>query len=278
MPIFNPPIITQYNRVDSIDAAYRRANIDPPTRAVPFAELVRDAPDVHTVATQISRTAHTSNADVDTLYSDAIEQIKNAIAADTLRQAYSRANEAVTHEQLPGMTDRAAHDLQAAVTRTADALAKAATRLDNDEPFSLERAVDTDTTKELKIARAALADLAVYAGIHETRTAGAARAGGIIGAIRILELPECVVEQFTGGTLREETTNAHETAGTLTVRELDREFHDNPDLALINIARGRHEGVRINLATTETMHQRWLALQRAFTRTRANTNQTRILR
>jgi len=278
MTIYTPEIITDSNRLQMIDTAYRRAGINPPNRAVPFAELVNNTPKIDDVAYDIALTAHESDPDVAVQYEQAIEKVKNAIAADTLRQAYSQAHGAVTRDTMADTADRAAKALSPVIARTVDGLAKAAAKLDATDPLSVDRAVDTDTTKELKTTRTALADLAVYAGIHPVRVGGAVPSNGIAKALHLLALPECVEEEYTGGALRDEITNADKTEGTRTVRRLDADLRHDPDVALINVARGQYEGVTISLATSEQVADRWRAVQRAFTKRRVNASTGMVMR
>lgn len=278
MTNYNPAIVTAYNRLQLIDRAYQQAKINPPTRAVPFAELVAAAPTVEQVAAEVAAEAHTSDTNPDTLYAEAIEKVTTALAADALRRVYSSANDNATRDELPNIITRAAEDLAPVVTRTADTLTKAAQKLDPRDPLSVDRAIDLDTTKELKAAKTALADLSVYAAIHEVRIGGNSPRGGIIDAIRILNLPHCTEERYAENILRDEITNHHETAGTRTVRKLDHDMHEDMDLALINVARGHYDGITISLATPNELRDRWANLQRAFTRRRAGNNGSVVLR
>ena len=117
-------------------------------------------------------------------------------------------------------------------------------------------------TREYGKAREALAALSAFAS-NAPRDASnppgeVSRSAAAL--VPILALPDCVVEEMlTDGSV----INEHALNGTRTVRALARAAEADVDAALIDVARGRYEGVTFSLGDREELRDRHATLARA---------------
>lgn len=183
---------TPGQQLANIATAYRLAGVQPPTVAGQAIDLVNNEPGANAVAGQLAVAAYNAT-DAEAYLEDALTRIARAQAADILRPVVGRAFEGVVRQSMRQTLAQAAADLAPAFTRTADKLGKAASKLDPAKPLDERNAIRDDTSKELKAARLALAELGIFAGMYDN---GAARSvpPALAKVLPVLALPDCVME------------------------------------------------------------------------------------
>lgn len=242
-------------QLDQIRNAYALAGIEPPTQTTAALQALRDEPTAEAVARQLATEAFHTN-DSQQWVDDALEQIVRAQAADALRAALAVVGPTVRRSLAPGLVDQAAVDLAPTVEAAVKRLGDAAKKLDTVRPLSVDAAVRDDTTKQLKAAQAALAELGVFASIHKTDVPGRVHPA-LSKVLPIVHLPECVIELVADSfSDNPPVLNSDELAGSRAVRDLTRDLERDTDTALVNVARGKYDGVTLALADTATLRIR----------------------
>lgn len=245
--------------LDRLDDAYRLAGVEPPTRGNPALELVHGLPSLDEQRVRVAREALTA-ADPHAWLEDALATLARAAAVDGLREALARELAAVTAETLPELRERAATDLAPAFTRTVKALAKAAKALPaGHAPLDLAAVVEADATRQMKAARAALSDLAVYASLVEPPTGAgdaATVAPRILPLFTVVDVEDVPVMEVGPGATTERAPSrggVRKFCGDAMRHGLDR--------ALIGVARDEYAGVRFALASSN--EEAWARVERA---------------
>jgi hypothetical protein len=253
--------------IEHVNAAYRLAGLPVPNTDAAIDHLVFGQPTVEQVAYDLAMAALTTT-NPDNAYADALRKINEAQAADTLRDAYTRASEAAHREKLPAIRDKAAHDLAKALTKTAETISKAAAKLGTDAPFDLDNAVALDATREYKQLIAAIGQLGVYASVHYVRMRPNLP-GALAAILPIIAIPDVEIEIVERGAygVVNRTINRNETHGTRAVRKLADDLDRDTDTALMNVALGKYAGISYQLATTAELEHRADEAARAFIQT-----------
>lgn len=256
MTFYNRPTTTDHNHARAIDAAYSAAGLPKPNRRHAILKRLDQAETVDTVAARLARDLiHVDGSDLDKALDDALTELGRASNAATLRTHVGRAVDAYAAEHIDKWVDQAATDLQPVVARLSRQLAKAADTLPENDPFSLEAAVEGDHTKELKSAQQALRTLGVLAGIHRGQYHDHACPTWLRPVIPLVTIPP--TEPFylrVGGGL---SGIAQGAAPAAAVRSLGRAVQTvGADVALLQVARGKYRDIRIELATTNALKER----------------------
>ncbi|MBN9610995.1 MAG: hypothetical protein BGO26_16670 [Actinobacteria bacterium 69-20] len=252
--------------LENIDAAYRLAGIPVPTRGAEVFELIESQAAVDEVAVAELRAG--LEADDLTAWLDrAIAVTSRALAVKTLRDGLASARSAVMDEKLPELRAGAAKDLAPAFARTCRALSKAAAKLPaGHDPLDLDAVVEADATREMKEARAALADLAVFAAIVPVMQGGHVppRADTLLP---IVGIPDGPVERVTGWAGQDVIGDGH-SMQRRAVRTFAGDAQEHgPDRALIGLARGEYSGLAFALAdSVDEVLRRHTALDDALRR------------
>lgn len=255
MSIFHRPVVIDSHQIASIDTAYRRAGVPIPTRAVKVQELVHAERTAKEVAAEAAKEALTAT-DPTSFYEEALDRIRRAHAADALRAAFPSALAEATRKAMPQLLAQATQDLRPSFDKTAKAFQTAAKNLPAEDPLSPDAAIDNDTTKELKAARASLAELGTYAGIYKQH-APAGLPVSLVTLLPLLGLPDCVTEMIPRTPYdNAEPVNKSALSGTYAVRKLATDAQRDMDAALIGVAAGRYKGITFSLATPAELEER----------------------
>lgn len=248
---FIPSPATDRNTSKRIAAAYAAAGIAAPTT---FASALKrhllTVLDVQQAAAGIAAEAYTTDPDTDVteFWDNAVDQVIRAQGADALKHALSSSLEVQERGSAARQVTRALADLAPYAARQAKALTTAAKALPAG-PLALdpEANLTANTGQHLTAARQALSALALVASVPDT----AARHVGTLGYYAH------VISLVDPGKPAEEITNALGTSlntgkldNTLAVRKLALDAKVNPDLTLVDVARGTYPGVTLDPATT----------------------------
>ena len=248
---FNPAPAHDRNVSQRISKAYAAAGITPPSSfATALKRHLLTVPDVKQAAASIAAEAYSTEADTDVteFWDSAVDQVIRAQGADALKHALSSSLEAQERGSAGRQVARALQDLAPHAKRQSAALVKAAKALPAG-PLALdpEANLTADTGQQLTTARQALQALALHASIPDT----AARYVGTLG------YNAHVISLVDPGNPAEEVVNGLGTAlntskldNTLAIRKLAQDVKANPDLALVDVARGTYPGVTLDPATT----------------------------
>ncbi|USQ78290.1 hypothetical protein NF556_11560 [Ornithinimicrobium faecis] len=244
-PSYRPAPATTHNAMQRLEAAYRLAKVDPPTRSTEVLAAVNEHPTAASVARDLAAEAIAA-PDPGPWIEDALPRIQRAQAADALRAALREHHAAAARAAHPRMVATATEAVADAFSATVAQLAKAAGKLpDGPDPLDLEAVVALDATREHKSALAALSDLATFAGVHDPYLSGDT-APRVAALLPVVDVPQVPQEIRTG--LGEGTTNPD--AERDNVRAMFRRAERyGADAALIALARGEFgKRLRINLA------------------------------
>ncbi len=254
------PATNRLNNGETIAEAYRRAGLEVPDRTSAVHDAIQQKIGLSDLATVLGREAAEGVPDAAAWLDDALERVREAQAVDALRSHVIGALDAAQEARLPTSVDEAAEALGKAFKKTADTLAKVAPDLPQHEPFDLEQVVAADCTKSMKAAQGALADLTVWAGIHQSPHPDGYVSPALARLLPVVAIPECTPELVSTYTSITPTALTGQDLGaTRAVRSLggyaDRH---GVDAALLAVARGDWEkaGIVLSLATTADLEQR----------------------
>lgn len=265
---FQPTIANERNTSKRIAAAYAAAGIAAPTAfSAAVKAHVRTIPGADQEAASIAAEAFQLPADTDLAdwWTGATDRMIRAQGSDALKHALTSSLEAQERGSASRQVARALADLAPYAKRQSAALVKAAKALPAG-PLALdpEANLTANTGQHLTAARQALAALALVASIPDT-------AGRYVGKLGYYAH---VVSLVDPGNPTEEVVNGLGTAlntskldNTLAIRKLAQDVKANPDLALVDVARGAYLDVALAPATTPAdIADRATRARTAFTR------------
>lgn len=241
---YAPTVPTDLNALHRHDAAYRLAGLEPPTRGDAITALLAAEPTADALARELAEGLVTGG-DAERWVEDALARVQRAAAADALKRAVSRHAESTIRLHADRLTADATAAVAPAFARTVKALTRAAAKLPTrGHPLDVQAVVDVDATKEMKAAQQALAELAVFAGLHGMNTA-ADLPPAVVRLLPVVAVPEVPVEPVNRLTGQPVNTDAQRDTVRAFIRAADRE---GADRALIGVARGEYPGVVLHLA------------------------------
>ena len=276
---FNPAPAHSRNVSTRIAAAYQAAGITAPSSfATALKRHLLTVPDVKQAAASIAAEAYDTAPDTDVteFWDSAVDQVIRAQGADALKAALTSALDVQECASGTRQIARALQDLAPYAARQAKALKTAAGKLPAG-PAALdpEAVLAADAGAALTTARQALAALALVASVPDT----AARHVGSLGYyahVMALVDPGKPTEEVVNGL--GSTVNGKQLDTTLAIRKLDQDVKTNPDLALVDVARGAYPGVTLAPADSPaTITDRATRARDAFTRRTANEAEQRHL-
>lgn len=255
--------VSQHHK--SIAAAYKAAGKTMTTTAGRVRELIVDTENVNEVASRLAREAYEAT-DPEAFHAAAIQEINEARAAETLKDAYLRSANAVAQQQLTNTIDEAVKEITPSFNRTVKTLTAAARKLDPIQPLEPETAIALDAGEALTTARKALKQIGVFASIH-SHYPHALDQRALRDVLVILDIPTPTVEEVyrTVGAVAQ-TANEDELRDTRMIRKLNDNLKSSTDSTLISIARGDYPGVTLSLATVEEHKERLEKASSAFQR------------
>lgn len=264
-PIFKRYPTAEQTLLDTIVRTYAAAGLNPPTLAVGIRDRINQAPTVNAVAARLADEALTTT-DPDAWYSEAIEELRTAQAAEALAKAFNANYTDAVRRHVPAIQAQAAEDLAPVFNKHLKALVTAAKKLPEDTPLDMAACVDADAGAEFKTTRTALEAFGNLASIYKSTFPGEVPAA-LNNLLPVLDLPEAVKEQVARSHYEAvKVLNESKLEGTRTIRRLATDAAADLDLALVNIARGKYEGVSLSLATPTEMSERRRAALTAFER------------
>lgn len=257
------PVVTDHNAVQAVVTAYRAAGLEPPTTTPEAVAKVQAAPDVDAVALDLARQAHTAE-DADQWYTDALATIARAQAAVQLRHTLADKWHVVAREHLATLRAQSAEELRDPFDRIVSQLSKDAAKLPTGKGmFDTDAILEVDASAPFKRTRENLKTLALIANVWP-----AGRPGNYppewVQLAPIIHVPEVTQERVEWVTGVPE--NKTEARVAYAVRELGQDARRlSLDHVLCNIAAGRHDGFRLQLADTDELAQRYARLHTAYT-------------
>lgn len=259
--IYRRPIVTALNHAQHVRAAYQAAGLDAPQHGAELRRVLNETPTPDAEAARLLAAGYEAE-DVDAWHADALEAMTRALAGERLRAALSKMAPQIDAAHRDEWTDQAAHDLAPAFQRLAKNLATAAQKLPTGpDPLDLAAVVEADAGAAYTTARESLAALSAYAGIH-TGTHMNGRPARWAELLGIVHIPETVTEQRTR--LTGEARNADKLDSTQAVRDIITLIEKGQtDRAILDIARGKHKGFTLQLATTAELREREARVHRA---------------
>ena len=236
-----------------IAEAYTVAGVTPPTRALDIKRLINDeSRNVFQVAAALANEALLTNEEPTEWYADAVEQVKEAQARETLAAAFNRSYSDAVTRALPRYLEDAAKDLTVSADRAVKQLVTAAKELpEGPDALDPEAVIRHDAGSALSKARTSLALLGKFASIYQATTPGDVPPA-LNNLLPILDLPAAVKEQIVksfGESIK--TLNEDKLGGTRAIRKLAADAKQDVDLALVDVARGAYPGVTLKLATPD---------------------------
>lgn len=265
--IYSRPVTTDLNHIGSIVAAYRQAGLTAPTLGTDIQQKIQSAPTAAQVARKLAEAAlHTD--DVDAWHADALEKIKEAQAADTLRKEFNAIYPHVIREATLGYLEDAAKDLRAPFEKLVKAFTQAVAKLPaGTDALNAEAVIAADVGAALTTVRDCLARFKIYAGIFRSQTASPDYPSDLNTLLPLVDLPAPVVEQVRG--VGNETANESQLEQTRAIRSMATDIRRlGADLVLIGIARGEYGKAALKLATPSTLAERVAKAGRAHARER----------
>ncbi|BCW85046.1 hypothetical protein NicSoilE8_27190 [Arthrobacter sp. NicSoilE8] len=254
-PLYNRFPTAEQTHLDVLVRTYQAAGLNAPTLAVGIRDRINTAPTVHAVASRLADEALTTT-DPDTWYTEALDQLRTAQAAEALAKAFNTNYQDAVRRHIPALQSQAAEDLAPVFNKHAKALIAAAKKLPANQPLDMAANVEADTASEYKTARTALAMLGTLASIYKTTAPGDVPVS-INKLLPVLDLPSAVKEQIArsiGESVK--VLKESQLGGTRAIRQLAADAREDVDLALINVARGHYNGVTLALATPDTLRER----------------------
>lgn len=259
MTHFNRPLVHAVNRIASITNAYAHAGLSFENPGAAFSRQVATAPAPEDILREAAEQAITAD-DPAAHYEEALARYRDAISARQFRADIQGHLSSAITRNLSIIVAQAVEDLTPAFNADATTLTNAAKKLAYPDPFNPDQAIAHDSTKAYKEAKATLARLSVYAGLWETPTgSGGEVPNHIAGIIGIVGLPENIVQeerQDLGAAEGRTVTHPEEMAPTLTFRRFSDDARSDIDCALLGLARGDYEGMKLALATPEERTKR----------------------
>lgn len=246
--LFNRYPTAEQTHLDTIVRTYKTVGLTPPTLAVGIRDRINTAPSMNQVAADLADQALTTT-DPDAWYADALDQLRTAQAAEALTKAFNANYTSAVLRHVPAIQAQAAEDLTPVFNKHAKALTAAAQKLPRNNPLDMAANVEADTAAEYKIARTALTMFGNLASIYRTTPPGTLPPA-LNTILPVVDLPPAEKEQVArsfGEAVK--VLNERDLAGTRAIRKLADDAREDLDLALINVARGKYEGVTLSLAT-----------------------------
>lgn len=277
----NAPLYSRYptaeqTHLDVIVRTYNAAGLNPPTLATGIRDRINQAPNVHQVAARLADEALTAT-DADAWYEQALDQLRTAQAAEALTKSFNANYSTAVLRHIPVIQAQAAEDLTPVFNKHAKALTAAAAKLPAAQPLDMEANVEADTASEYKTTRTALAVFAQLASIYKATVPGEVPPA-LNQLLPVVTLPTAVKERVARSPF--ETTkvlNEEKLAGTRAIRQLAEDARRDMDVALINVARGKYEGITLALATPQEHNERRRNAITAYQREHANDNGARVI-
>ncbi|MBG6218427.1 hypothetical protein IWX75_002910 [Arthrobacter sp. CAN_A6] len=225
--IFNRAATNDYTQLAQIVAAYKAAGLTPPTPALGIRDRITAAPTTDQVSARLADEALTTT-DPEQWYTDALEQLRTAQAADALKAAFGRNYHAAVHRALPELLGQATADLTPSFDKVVRTLTTAAKQLPAGvAALDPETNIAADTGGALNKARHSIEQLTPYASIYQLNPVQNVPPA-LVKLLPILDLPHAEVEQIakTAG-IDISTLNTDQLDGTLTIRRLTEEAKDH---------------------------------------------------
>ena len=234
------------NATKRITAVYVAANVTPPLTFLPaLRKHMNTQPDARTVAATLAAEAYRSDPDADPAewYADAVEQVARAQASDVLRSMLTGTLDAEERASGTRQAERALADLNAYATRLCKTLTAAAKALPAG-PLALDSEANlaADTGKHLTTARATLTALAAVQSITDTASRHVGTLGYYAHAMTVVDPGTPEVERTNG---LGSTVNESKLGNTRALRKFATDMKADPDLALVDVARGAYSGLSI---------------------------------
>lgn len=275
-PLYNRYPTAEQTHLDTIVRTYAAAGLNPPTLAVGIRDRINKAPNAHQVAVKLADQALTTT-DPDAWYEDALEQLRTAQAAEALNKAFNANYSASVLRHIPVIQAQAAEDLTPVFNKHAKALTTAAGKLPQSNPLDMAANVEADTASEYKTTRTALATFATLASIYRSTVPGEVPPA-LNQLLPVVALPNAVKERVArsyGESVK--VLNESQLNGTRVIRQLADDARKDIDVALINVARGKYEGITLALATPQELTERRRNALTAYQREHANDNGGRVI-
>lgn len=253
--IYVRPITTHLNHMGNIVTAYRQAGLTPPTLGGDIEQKIQTAPGPAEVARKLAVDALQAE-DVDAWHAEALEQIREAQAADTLRREFNSVFPHVIRAAADGYIAEAAEDLRAPFDRLAKTFTQAAAKLPSGQSaLDPEAVIAADAGAALNTVRDCLARFGAYAGIFHADAAVDDYPSDLNIILPLVDLPTPVVEQVYG--LTRSTANEEKLEQTRAIRRMATDLRSRgADPVLVGIARGEYGKATLKLATAETLQLR----------------------
>lgn len=256
--VFSRKPTSQHNQFQTIADTYKAFGLTAPTRALDIKALVNaEGQNVTATAHRLALEALTTDQEPDEWYAGALDQIREAQAREALTAAFNRSYHDAVTRSLPTYLADAAADLTPAVEKTIKRLTTAAKQLpEGNLALDAEANLSNDSGSALQEARATLALLGQAASIYQVNAPGSTSVA-LNTILPIIALPDATPEQIRSSFGEDVTVlNKAQLAGTYTIRQLALDAKDDTDLALVDIARGKYEGVTLSLATPQGLRER----------------------
>ncbi|KAA9148573.1 hypothetical protein F6B41_02785 [Microbacterium lushaniae] len=281
MSYFTPTNVNHLNGLDNIHDGYVLAGLPVPTRVDFLSTRLAEEPTAYDVAVKYATQALDGDVDENTILTEAIAAITRAQAVEKFRDVYDHTITGLALERIDQMRDQAVKDLTPTFNKTVKQLTTVVGKLDDKKPLSPEVAFDQDTTAEYKQAVALLTTLAGYASIHITASTHGDVPHHIARLLPLISIGETTREigQWQHGSFLSANQGAL-TPATGAVRALDRDASRDIDQTVVDIARGKYNGVSFKLADTNELAQRIERAATALVREhseRANNNLVRVM-
>lgn len=264
---YAPQTITHLDARARIDAAYRHAGLTPPSIVDDIDALLTTEPTPSDLALEYAHDALDGTRKPAELVAEAIERITRAQAVELFAATYRNTVEAVAVERIDGTRDTAITDLRPMFDKTVKHLTTAAVKLTGPAPLDRDAAFTADTTREVKAAAAALADLAELTILPVTIHPEVA--GPVTSLLRIVNVPDVTVEQYGLTAMQaHKPIPDDDTPTRAQVREFHRAARDDADTTLVRVARGDWPALTLNMADTTELRRRITATVDALRRRR----------
>lgn len=274
-PLYNRYPTAEQTHLDTIVRTYNAAGLNPPTLAVGIRDRINQAPSVHQVAARLADQALTTT-DPDAWYEDALDQLRTAQAAEALAKAFNANYTDAVRRHVPTIQAQAAEDLTPVFNKHAKALTTAAGKLPAAQPLDMAANVEADTATEYKATRTALATFAALASIYKATVPGEIPPA-LNQLLPVVALPDAVKELVARSPFETvKVLNESQLAGTRVIRQLADDASKDIDVALINVARGKYEGITLALATPQELTERRRNALTAYQREHADDNGARV--
>lgn len=250
MNYFNPAPVHERNVSQRISKAYTAAGITPPSSfATALKRHLLTVPDVKREAATIASEAYTADPDTDVheFWDNAVDQVIRAQGADALKTALASALDVQERASGARQTARALADLHAYAARQCKALTTAAKALPaGAAALDPEAVLAADAGAALTTTRQALASLALVASVPDTAARYVGSLGYYAHVVSLVDPGKPVQEVAT---VFGKTMNAAKLDTTHALRKLAQDVKTNPDLALVDVARGAYLDVALAPAT-----------------------------